>query len=357
MQAGDKDLPEVGRGFTRRKAPRGITAKVRAEILKTFYAFLIAPAEPHLAGKTKLILSPDEYLSFIPFEGLIDGSGKYLIEKYSVRYTPSMTVLRLVSERRYKGDRKPMLAFGGAKYEPYAASAQPAADEASFRQLQREVLERFGRKASQRASFAALGITGASWSYLPGTLDEVAAIKAMVPAADAFFAEDFTENRLKAMSKRGELARYKVLHLATHGLVVPTLPELSAVVTSLPMAEQGGEDGYLTAGEVKDLALAADFVALSACETGLGKIFAGEGIGGLMQAFLQAGANGMSVSLWAISDDATKAFMAGLYELVFKEKKSYAEAMTEMKRRFVAGKLGEEYRSPNYWAPFAYYGR
>lgn len=331
-------------------------AATRDQVLNLFHQLLIAPVEPLLAGKTRLVISADEYLSFVPFEALRDARGQYLIQRYAVRYAPSMTVWRAIAARQYPPTRKSILAFGGAVYEPYVASAAPATDEASFRAVQQRVLENFRSNRSQRANYAAIGVTGKSWSYLPGTLKEVAVIQQTVPGVTAYYAQDFSEARIKAMSRSGELAQYKVLHLATHGMVVPTLPELSTVITSLPLTEQGGEDGYLAAGEIKDLKLQADFVALSACETGLGKIYAGEGVGGLTRSFLQAGANGMSVSLWAISDAATMIFMAGLYNLSAHGNMSYADAMADMKRRFIAGEFGEDNRHPNFWAPFAYYG-
>ncbi len=332
-----------------------IAPALRDEILGVFHGFLIAPIEPLVAGKKRLLISPDEFLSFVPLEGLRAPGGKYLVETHAVRHVPSIAVYRAVRERRLPEGRKAMLAFGGATYAPYTASVELVRDEPGHRALRAEVLANAAAGRSQRQAYAALGITGASWKYLPGTLEEVAAIQKVVPDVTAFFGDDFSEARLKQMSRSGELARYRVLHLATHGVVVPTLPELSTVITTLAAAD-GAEDGYLNAAEVRGLRLAADFVALSACETGLGKVFAGEGVAGLMESFLVAGANGLSVSLWAISDDATMRFMTGLYQLAHEQKLSFADAMVEMKRRFVRGDFGERYRQPGFWAPFAYYG-
>ena len=129
--------------------------------------------------------------------------------------------------------------------------------------------------------------------------------------------------------------------------------------------------------EIADLKIKADFVNLSACETGLGKLYAGEGVVGLTHAFLLAGANGLSVSLWNVADKSTAVFMTGMYQLVEQKGMTYSEAINEMKRQFIKGKvsLGPDavdrgmqivkdietdsidISHPFYWAPFGYYGK
>lgn len=137
---------------------------------------------------------------------------------------------------------------------------------------------------------------------------------------------------------------------------MPELPELSAIVLSQFEEEKDGEDGYLRMGEVAELDLAADFVNLSACETGLGKIYRGEGIVGLTQSFLIAGANGLSVSLWQVVDASTAKFMTELYSKVQNSGMEYREALTAVKREFINGDHGGQWRNPYYWSPFVYYG-
>ena len=164
------------------------------------------------------------------------------------------------------------------------------------------------------------------------------------------------EDKIKEMSLNGRLSEYKMLHFATHGVVVPDLPELSAVVLSQFEQKADGEDGYLRMGEIAELKLTADFVNLSACETGLGEIYAGEGVVGLTQAFLIAGANSISVSLWPINDEATSEFMVSVYSKI-EDGEDYSDAISDTKREFILGEYGEEYKKPYYWAPFVYYGK
>ena len=118
----------------------------------------------------------------------------------------------------------------------------------------------------------------------------------------------------------------------------------------------GKEDGYLRMGEIAKLDIQADLVTLSACETGLGRIYGDAGIFGLTQSFILAGANAVSISLWRVADESTSQFMATMYGMVQDKGIGYAEAITEVKRRFISGNFGEKYKAPYYWAPFVYYG-
>ena len=135
----------------------------------------------------------------------------------------------------------------------------------------------------------------------------------------------------------------------------------------------------MTIKEIAKLDINADFVNLSACETGLGKVYGGEGVVGLTQGFLVAGANGLSVSLWQVADESTMKFMIGVYQLVQEKGISYDRAITEIKRAFISGEVSTEkydkkrglifsevdsdnkkpntYSNPFYWAPFVYYGK
>ena len=335
----------------------GVQASVKGDLLNSFYNYLIKPALPYLADVNSIIISPDDFLSFVPFEALVDENGKYLIEKYGVKYVPSTTVWKSIKNRNYSANRKNMIAFGGATYAPYTYETILARDRFTFRQLMISVEKTFERRGSQRPNYASLGVTGKSWMYLPGTLTEVNKIEETIAGVEIYKGADFSEKKIKTLSTSGELNNYKVLHLATHGMVVPTLPELSTIITTLELTDADGEDGYLNQVEIAELDLNADFVALSACETGLGKVYAGEGVSGLMQSLFIAGANGMSVSLWAVSDQGTMYFMTGLYDLVFNQGYAYADGMDEMKRRFIRGDYGETFKHPNYWAPYVYYGK
>ncbi|MCD6365903.1 MAG: CHAT domain-containing protein, partial [Bacteroidales bacterium] len=344
---------------------------------KELYKFLFGSIETQLAGKDELIIIPDGILSFLPFETLIMPDGRYLIEKYNIKYTQSLTVSGIIDRRKYRQNRKTLLAFGGAVYDEISYETDIIKAEKQLENLKNETLLALNRGQSTRNAYNKLGI--ARWENLPGTLTEVKSIQYIVKNSDIFTGESVNESKIKSLSKKGDLKKYKVIHFATHGLVVPEIPELSAIVLSLSKDEKNNEDGYLTMNEIAGLDINADFVNLSACETGLGKIYGGEGVVGLTQSFLIAGANGLSVSLWQVADESTMKFMIGVYKLVQEKGLSYDKAITEMKRAFISGAVSTEkydknrgfiikkvdlnnkkpndYSSPFYWAPFVYYGK
>ncbi len=338
-----------------REAPGKKELKMMKRISRALYKLLVKPVEKEIADKNTLVIIPDGILGFIPFETLIMDDGRYLIEKYHIRYTESLKVSELIARRKYGSGRKPILAFGGAVYRESTYAEDMVESEGELEDLKDEIARAMKRGESTEKGYSALGFS--SWENLPGTLAEVKALKFIEKEAVIYTGRDVNEESLKKMSQNGELKKYRVIHFATHGIVVPEIPGLSAVVLSLPGKKGGKEDGYLRMNEITGLDLNADFVNLSACETGLGKIYGGEGVVGLTQSFLIAGARGLSVSLWQVSDESTREFMTDLYRLVKMKGMSYSRAMTEIKRKFIRGDAGQgEYRSPFYWASFVYYG-
>ena len=328
---------------------------IRNDFLRFFYSFLIEPVQNYITNKPKLLISPDGLLNFIPFEALINSQNQYLVQSHELSYMQSASVYNALQGRKYSNDRKGMVAFGGAIYEKMKTEAEPIRGAQRLNEIRLNLDQKLASGKSLREEYAAIGF--GKMNYLPGTLAEVNAMSQIVPNSTVYRAQQFDESFIKQLAKSGELAKYKVVHFATHGFSLPILPELSGIATSIYPEEKNGEDGYLNVNEIAKLSLKADLAVLSACETGLGKIYGGEGVFGLTQSLLVAGANEAAVSLWPVSDAGTMYFMKGMYELVVNKGVNYSEAMTEMKRRFISGVFGKQFTHPNYWAPFIHYGK
>ncbi len=159
----------------------------------------------------------------------------------------------------------------------------------------------------------ALALSGqAILSYfepLPETRSEVETIAgSFYGAVTLMLGADASESTLKQL----DLTPYSHIHLATHGVIGHELPGFFE--PALVLAAESGENGLLTTTEVAQLALDAELAVLSACNTGNGEYFDGEGLVGMGRAFMVAGARNVIVSLWPVDSFATKSLMEFLYE-------------------------------------------
>jgi CHAT domain-containing protein len=107
-----------------------------------------------------------------------------------------------------------------------------------------------------------------------------------------------------------QLQQARLVHLATHGLLEDFYQ--SGVPGAIALIPTANDAGFLTATELLNLNLQADFVVLSACDTGRGKI-TGDGVVGLSRSLIAAGTPSVMVSLWAVPDAPTAALMIEFY--------------------------------------------
>jgi len=187
-------------------------------------------------------------------------------------------------------------------------------------------------------------------STLPGTEEEVKAIAQLFNSRnlknETLIKSQADEDQIKSPS----IKDYKYLHFATHGIVDEQNPELSRIFLN----QGANEDGNLFSGEIYNLELDADLVALSACETGLGKISKGEGVIGLSRALVYAGARSIIVSFWNVADASTSQLMREFYtQLLAKNNNDFSSALRASKLKMIKEK---SYASPYYWAPFVVLG-
>ncbi len=127
--------------------------------------------------------------------------------------------------------------------------------------------------------------------------------------ADSF--DGFAASRERLLNTN--LADYKVLHFATHGIANKVRPDLSGIVLSRFGENGQHQDEFVRLEDIYGMKLKADLVVLSACETGIGKELKGEGTMSLNNAFLQSGSRSVLASLWKVEDNATRELMAEFY--------------------------------------------
>jgi CHAT domain-containing protein len=190
--------------------------------------------------------------------------------------------------------------------------------------------------------------------YLPRLLytrQEADAIVAAAPAGKAFKAVDFRANQATATSPA--LAKYRIVHFATHGLLNSKHPELSGLVFSMVDERGRPQDGFLRLQDVYNLNLPVDLVVLSGCQTGLGEEISGEGLIGLTRGFMYAGASRVVASLWSVSDMATADLMADFYKAIEKDGMRPAAALRAAQIKMLKQ---PRWSSPYYWAAFQIQG-
>jgi CHAT domain-containing protein/uncharacterized protein HemY len=205
------------------------------------------------------------------------------------------------------------------------------------------------KKVTTQASAADAGEFGIK--RLRFTRNEAERIASTGRSEDSTVTLDFAAKRAALFNP--ELSQYRIVHIATHGLLDTERPELSALIFSLVDENGQPQEGFLRAHEVYNLNLPAELVVLSACETGLGKQVRGEGLVGLTRGFMYAGAARVVVSLWAVSDRGTSELMARFYRNLLKDGERPAAALRAAQiELWRAGR----WQAPYYWAPFVLQG-
>jgi CHAT domain-containing protein/Tfp pilus assembly protein PilF len=307
------------------------------------YAAFLAPAEASLASASRLVIVPDGPLHTLPWGALVrPGRGRsrplYLVEWKAFRLVPSATAgheleVRAAAPRASGDGRLDLAVFADPSFPERLRAARQVEEGSPLR----GPVER-----------------GLTFDPLPASRDEARRIAALFPARASRFEG---AEALEATAKRvAPSARY--LHFATHVTLDTALPFNSAVVLSIPERfEARSENGLLQAWEILDSArLSADLVVLSGCESGLGRELGGEGLLGLTQAFLHAGARSVAASLWRVSDRATAELMVRLYRHL-QHGESRAEALRAAQVELIRREgTGEDYTYPFFWSAFQLYG-
>ena len=195
---------------------------------------------------------------------------------------------------------------------------------------------------------------------LPETADELCAVAEGVKAepGDIRLGARATEREVKRLSASGELAKYRMVHFATHGTLAGELTGTHepGLILTPPETATEEDDGYLSASEIAGLKLDGDWVVLSACNTAAGGATSAEALSGLGRAFIYAGARALLVSHWAVYSEATVKLITGAVgEMTRDPKVGRAEAMRRSMLTLI-DKGPQVETHPAFWAPFVVVG-
>ena len=304
------------------------------EVARAIYTHVWQPIEEYISGKDLVLISPDGELSSVSFAGLRDARDRYLVERVAIHYLSAGRDLVRYKHREDAGSG--LLALGDPDYDASVADRVSEVSVASHSVPgPRSGVLRNVRSGCRKLDEFNL-------PPLPATRSEIENItthwlSVSDESAVAYLGREATEDVFKS-SAPGK----RVIHIATHGyhLSDDCVAEMSDYkpesearwMNENPLLHTGlflaganlhgsgadsasVEDGVLTAYEVTALDLSGvELVVLSACETGLGTIQAGEDVYGLRRAFQMAGAETVVSSLWSVADQTTAEFLTQLYE-------------------------------------------
>jgi CHAT domain-containing protein len=301
-----------------------------------------------LAGKLekkRLLVVADGALQYVPFQMLTAPETGYLVQKYEIVNLPSASTLALLQSTA--ANRKPAVKSVAVLADPVFEVDDPRV-ASNIKNIKRP------RSNDVHLAVRDAGVSpdGVQIPRLIASAAEADGIIAAAPWYTAFKAVGFDANREIVLGS--QLANYRIIHFATHGLINSERPELSGIVLSLFDSEGQPQNGFLRLHDIYSLHLPADLVVLSACSTGLGKDVRGEGLIGLTRGFMYAGASGVIASLWKVDDDATAELMKHFYEALFQKGMAPAAALRYAQLTLAQNKRWE---SPYYWAGFVIQGQ
>jgi CHAT domain-containing protein len=342
-------------------------AEVAAPLLaaaNTLYKTVVEPAAGMITDKRLLVVA-DGALNYIPFEALVTSAettdfaaAAYLVKSNEIVYAPSASVIGAIRQQAARSSGKSVLVLADPVFNTkderakgVTATASAGGDTRGLG-LQSAVNDVAGQDAGASMAAASTSMQGLPLARLTGTRTEADQIAKLVKGAggqaDVWLDLNASEDNIQTR----DVNKYRVIHIATHGLLDADRPQFTGVVLSL--IGNKSADGFLRTDEVFNLRLGSPLVMLSACETGLGKEKRGEGVMGLTRAFLYAGAPTVGVSLWSVADKSTADLMTEFYKrLLASDNVSSASAIRDAQLAMISGK---KYSAPFYWAPFVLVG-
>lgn len=283
------------------RALRDVLKKVDSDawqpIAGRLYTRLWQPIDALLGPTQRVLIVAHGALHYLPFAVLRAIDGTLLLERRSLHFLPSASVLKFLHPTKSRAETS-LLVMGNPDL------GNPTLD-----------LEFAGEEAN--------------------------AISRLFPDTRLLLRQEASETNLR---KAG--GAFRRLHIASHG----SFSAESPLTSGLNLAKDAENDGVLTAGELYSMQINADLVTLSACETGLGKVVNGDDIVGLSRGFLYAGARSIVASLWSVDDRATGQLMQAFYRNLTTMDKLEALRQAQIFTR-------RSFPHPYFWAAFQLTGK
>ncbi|XP_078345667.1 tetratricopeptide repeat protein 28-like [Oculina patagonica] len=284
------------------------TAKERR--FQLVFEMVISPIVD-LIDSLEIVIVPEGTLFLIPFSALQDSSGGYLSETVRIRLIPSLTTLKLIQDSPPDYHCQSGALIVG----------DPKVGRVNFK----------GKVVELCA--------------LPKAREEAQMVSALL-GVPCLVGEQATKEEVLR-----RIQEVSLVHIAAHGDV--ERGEIALAPNSSVIGIPKKDDFMLTMKDIAEVGIRAKLVVLSCCHSASGKILKAEGVVGIARAFLGSGARSVLMSLWAVDDEGTKAFMNIFYKSLIHEKMSAGEALHHCIKKT---RESPEYKDLKYWAPFVLLG-
>ena len=271
--------------------------------LKVLYKVIIAPVADRLEG-SEIIVVPDRSLYRVPFPALMNEKGEFLAEKIRIRYTPSLTTLKLIQDSPADYHSETGVLIVG---DPDVSTVKHQGRQISFPRLP------FANREAQMIG-------------------------------DLLNVHPLTGKEATKQTVLQRIHSVGLIHIAAHG-------DADRGNIALAPSKREKDDFLLTMSDISKVQLRAKLVVLSCCHSGKGHIKA-EGAVGIARAFLGSGARSVLASLWAVDDEATMQFVKQFYEHLV-DGKSASESLHETGKWM---RTNPKYSEVRKWAPFMLIG-
>jgi CHAT domain-containing protein len=313
------------------------------------YQALIAPLQENIKGATTVYIGTSGILASLPFDVLVTHPASSLAD--ADWWINTATPVRVPSASALVLARSHPATHAG---EPLIAFADPSFDGRELATTADAVVD------SARARAFPLDNLAASFDYhrvapLPETLDEANSIAKTLDAPDQSVLWGTSASRSEVLKR--DLSNDRVLLFATHGIVAGEVPGWRKAGLALAYEGSGLPDSILTADDIVTLRLNADWVVLSACNTGLVTGNAGDAMSELSRAFFAAGARSILLTQWAVESRSATEITTGVFRTYAEDSTlSKADALARTQRDMASGKEGELYRHPYFWGAYVLTG-
>ena len=340
------------------------------------YKALFSPFEDLIKDKHLLIV-PSGPLTQLPFQVLVSTpptngdfrSVAWLVRDHALTILPAVSSLKALRRVVHRSSAtKAMIGFGNPLLDGpdrrYAKLAQLSRNNQQCKEANLEQVASLLRLRGVKPVETRGGLVNVSnirmQVPLPETANELCAVARdlKADASELRLGALATEREVKALSSSGQLSRYRIVHFATHGALAGELngTREPGLLLTPPAEATADDDGYLSASEIANLKLDADWVILSACNTAAGDTSGAEALSGLARGFIYAQARALLVSHWAVNSNATvKLITKAMGELSRDPSVGRAEALRRSMRALM--ETGDEREThPAFWAPFIVVG-